>query len=291
MQTLRSYKTPTIESIKVNLKVNNIEVTGSAEILFEEWHPDAVTTFELGFEANWNQIRAECSLGQESKIGLYMSAKSALTGVRELSKTVILDSNEGKLAFDVPGQVLGGKVAIKLFLVCLEAAQDSGPLAPGSFDQLLEWAWSAELEGGKKRGAVFEAKFPEQYQEAMWHIQVDQQSDSESWLYDSVNSRIRVFINKDLYHLERLENSWRINLVSDYIWELVRMAGKDLETLNFVYENADAGKGSLISTARNALLMIFGQMATTDISGLILDNPNYVRALIQSQAVFFSKGL
>lgn len=291
MQTLRSYKTPNPEEIKVKLKVNEVEIAQGLEVLLEEWHPDASTTIELGFESDWDEVRSQCSLGLGSQIGLYLTVKSSLTGVREVSSTEVLGAKDGKLSFEISSQLLGGKVTVKLFLVCLQASPDSGPLAPGNFDQLLEWTWSAELEGDKKRGAVFEASFPEQYKEALWHIEVDHQSDSDSWLNDSINSRLRVFINKDMFQVERFENSWRINLVTDYIWELIRMAGKDLETLNFVYENAEIGKGSLIFTARNALVLVFGQMSPTDVTRLISENPTYVRSLIQSQAVFFTKGI
>jgi len=274
--------------VDISLSVNGISVNPVEGVEISTWHPGSTTDFRVDLQMQLPEVKASADLGEKSTLGIYITVKSSLTGLREISPVHVLSQNETDVLFSVPSEKIGGKLVIKVILLCIFASNDSGDLAPSDLNQLLDWMWVADLEGEKHRGAVFEANFPETYGDALWHIEVFDPENLDSWKTESVNSAIRVYINKSKHLGLREEQSWNMNLVCDYMWALTQLAARDLETLRYVYSEGEESKGSLIATALNCLRMNFPIESPEEIYSLFAKHPLRARSIIQSNAAFIA---
>ena len=282
MKTLRGYKIPKLSDAQIRILVNGKEIIPGVENVLNDWAEVSAVAISAELRSDIDQARKECDLPADSRLGLYVSARSSGTGLRIISPVIELAAEAAEAVVAFSPHSAGGTISIRAYLVVIEAGAVASNLAPSNNDILADWQASVHLEGDGNRASVYFKEFEASQKHSLWEIELSCPTDDDEWLNRATNSVVSVALNKTFY----LKN-WDIKyspffLRVDYLWSVVEIFIDEPNYVDTVFVNVKEAPGSFIKYCHSLL----GWLLETDDRELIkrlLRDKNWLRSQVQSK--------
>jgi hypothetical protein len=282
LKLLKGYKFPKMEDANLRILINGKELQLFTDNMLEDWAEADPVSSGIEFTGNVSLAKLESDLPSESKLGIYVSARSSRTSLRVIYQVSEVESDRAEASVHFDSHCCGGTILIRIYLVVIDSGNTNSDLAPSNNDILADWYTSVHLEGDENRASVYFKQFEAGQSHTLWEIDLSRPSDDDEWMNRATNSVVAVAVNKEFYLRSWDKKYSPFFLRFDYLWAVLEIFIQEPDLVDFVFEKYVPASGSFIKYCHNLLFWLFGT-DDLDIIKRNLKNTNWLRSQLQSK--------